>query len=191
MVPPPGAEVLPTGYKRVEYLECNNGSFIDTQITATSALEVICVSEIVERGTAIYGARDAANKNEHSLWNGCTTARWGTKQLDYTGDARYGRIKTQFRNTLYINDELIAQTNDTAWVSKYSFFLFAINTAGIVEYNAGKLRIYTFRVIDDGKIKNNLVPALDPIGRPCMYDLISHQPHYNAGAGEFLYPTES
>ena len=36
----------------------------------------------------------------------------------------------------------------------------------------------------------NLLSALDPNGRPCMYDTVSGQPFYNAGTGEFLYPTE-
>jgi hypothetical protein len=179
------ADGFPVNYTRLEYLESNNGSFIDTQITATSALEVICVSEIVERGSAIYGARDGLNVNEHAIWNGCSTVKWGSQRI-YTSEPTYERIKTRLRNAFYINDELIAQTNDTVWASKHSFFLFAVNDVGHALHNSAKLRIYSFSVFDAGKIKNNLVPALDPTGTPCMYDVITRKAFRNNGTGQFI-----
>lgn len=55
-----------------------------------------------------------------------------------------------------------------------------------------EVKLHSAIITRSGETLANYIPALDPTGRPCMYDLISHQPHYNAsGVGEFLYPTES
>lgn len=34
----------------------------------------------------------------------------------------------------------------------------------------------------------NFIPAIDPTGAPCMFDLVSRKPFYNAGTGDFIYP---
>lgn len=45
---------------------------------------------------------------------------------------------------------------------------------------------YSWKFIKNGKFVHNLIPALDPTGTPCMYDLVSQQPYSNAGAGQFI-----
>lgn len=51
---------------------------------------------------------------------------------------------------------------------------------------AGKKR--KFKVHLNGKLMYDLLPALDPTGAPCMFDLVSRQPFYNVGTGDFIYP---
>lgn len=45
-----------------------------------------------------------------------------------------------------------------------------------------------FKVWKNDILLFDLVPALDPTGAPCMFDLVSRKPFYNAGVGDFLYP---
>lgn len=41
------------------------------------------------------------------------------------------------------------------------------------------------------RIVYDLVPCLDAVGAPCMFDMVSCKPFYNSGTGDFLYPAES
>lgn len=43
----------------------------------------------------------------------------------------------------------------------------------------------------NSKIIHKLIPALDRTGTPCMFDKVSRKNFYNAGTGDFLYPTTS
>lgn len=40
----------------------------------------------------------------------------------------------------------------------------------------------------EGELKGHYIPALDPTGAPCMYDIVTREAFYNAGTGDFLYP---
>lgn len=50
-------------------------------------------------------------------------------------------------------------------------------------------KMWYFRVLYDGVVSHNYVPALDPTGTPCMYDTITRTTYYNSGTGDFLYPS--
>lgn len=43
--------------------------------------------------------------------------------------------------------------------------------------------IYSFSANYDGTPAANYIPALDTAGRPCMFDLVTKKPFYNAGTG--------
>ena len=49
------------------------------------------------------------------------------------------------------------------------------------------MRVYWFKIFEDGQIVRNFIPALDPNGIPCMYDTVGQKPYYNAGTGNFKY----
>ena len=49
------------------------------------------------------------------------------------------------------------------------------------------MRWWSIKMSTGESVKYDLVPALDPTGRPCMFDLVTRTPFYNAGTGEFLY----
>ena len=77
---------------------------------------------------------------------------------------------------IFINDAL-----DLAWSKGYekqidSLSLFGSTNCKIFEYNLQS---------DSPIIK--LLPCLDMINRPCMYDTVSQQAFYNLGTGEFGY----
>ena len=48
-----------------------------------------------------------------------------------------------------------------------------------------------FRAWRNGALRYDLIPCLDSTGAPCMFDLVSRKTFYNAGTGDFSYPTES
>lgn len=76
-----------------------------------------------------------------------------------------------------VSGQQVAGTNGNMW-------LFARN--GYANY--GSFRIYSFSIVNATSVCIlNLIPVLDPSGRPCMYDLVTKKPFYNQGTGEFTY----
>lgn len=48
-------------------------------------------------------------------------------------------------------------------------------------------RCFYSKIWNNDVLVQHLIPALDPTGRPCMFDLVQRKPYYNQGTGEFLY----
>jgi hypothetical protein len=90
---------------------------------------------------------------------------------------------------LQIGDEFYARNvNVTSTArTKATFFL-----SEVVASNVNKgARIYECAITKVGKDLFRGIPCLDRTGTPCMFDLVSRQPFYNSGTGDFLYPTAS
>ena len=48
-----------------------------------------------------------------------------------------------------------------------------------------------FKFWFNNKLTRYLIPSIDKTGTPCMFDLVSRKNFYNAGTGQFIYPTIS
>lgn len=56
------------------------------------------------------------------------------------------------------------------------------------EPNLGSsMRLYSLKMCTNRVDIRNFLPALDPTGKPCMYDTVTQQPFYNLDTGEFGY----
>lgn len=53
----------------------------------------------------------------------------------------------------------------------------------------GRKKFFKFWFND--KLTRHLIPSIDKTGTPCMFDLVSRKNFYNAGTGQFIYPTTS
>lgn len=186
-------EGLPLGYRRCEYLESTGTQWIDTGFTATN-------------NTGLYAEwmfnGQGANHNQHVLsctFLYCARPRkvnnvWiaqGIIGANNSSDFEltFGKkniSSTNFQNSKTINFnettikvyEVIAPPRDKVILCGYS------------DLNASYLfcgRIYSAKISEGTEIVRNLVPALDPNNRPCMFDTVTSTPLYNQGTGEFLY----
>lgn len=94
----------------------------------------------------------------------------------------------------YLDDVAIAEINvPIAYSSFRDIHIFGYHL-GDVNYsiNYGFIgRIYEAKITQDSMLINHFIPALDSTGTPCMFDLVSRQPFYNSGIGDFLYPTDA
>lgn len=70
------------------------------------------------------------------------------------------------------------------------FVLFSVKRYGRFAYSQ-KVRKKWLVLKADGGTLFSLIPALDPTGAPCMFDIVSLTPFYNSGTGDFLYPTDA
>ena len=177
--------LLPSGFKRVEYLESTGTQFIKTGIEFNSAntYEIMTVAQL--RGS-----------NELSGWNaggifGSMQGFW-SDGMNYTSVS--GTVKSEIdlkitngNTTLRVGDEVLTRDNSNlALYAKMPYPIFAYtNESGGIR-SVARMRIYDeFLIFLNSTIRWHGVPCLDENDKPLFYDIINGERYYNAGTGEF------
>ena len=184
---------LPYGYTRCEYLESTGTQWINT--------------EVVPYNVYFKSEEKAQYTNTHRQQHGCITADRkylapigiyegnffcqidkGVNVLRIADTSRHVFV-TDFKNGIaYIDDISYTITKDFAHTN-IRFYIFARSLNGEALTKNYK-KCWYYNIYIDDILTRNFIPALDPTGRPCMYDTITKQPFYNQGTGEFLYKLE-
>jgi hypothetical protein len=188
---------LPFEYTPVEYLESTGTQWIQTEtlLDANSKLDVtwaairkevglwrlICCSPSIF--TAWQDYKDDENARLRVDVNGSPT-HFPTFQMR---DQQKNRITYSSGRITFNGEEGVCNVGSTQ--TSGTARLFYGYSLPIGYASAG--RAYEVCIKNDGVTALQLIPALDPTGTPCMYDLVSKQPFYNRGTGDFLYPTDS
>lgn len=179
------ADGLPIDYTHVEYLESTGTQYIklgDYDVVPDTGFEV----EFLKHKAQTNGFCGSGNRM--SLWHyghGQVAARYGggDATLAYMpNDTRIVCKKIDARNWLD-GVEKASNTGSNSDVKTYSMWLFATD----VYYRSATV-IYSAIFWQGAAVLHDVIPALDPTGTPCMFDLISKTPYYNNGTGDFLYP---
>lgn len=203
---------LPDDYRKVEYLESTGTQYIDTKWLVQTPISLEIDVEGLGSDSSYYlGAISRMDKSAKEQFRYLlghqqktaltydTGAGWHiiygflenrkSLKLDTTRLWDATAVSLKINGERY-TDAHVVGAGHLPYPNESPLFLFACsinNAASIV----GPLRIYSLSIHSDGKNKFAFVPCLDKTGAPCMFDLVSRKPFYNAGAGDFLYPTES
>ena len=187
--------ILPKGYRRVEYLESTGTQYINTLIKPNQGtgtyVDALCVGG--DSSCNVDGASNQlmtphiksgnnAGYAYRGSWSGIsgflTTDRYiGTLNWNSDGKATLTTVNKSWSTNLSIVN----------FSSSYNLHIFNPNG---YSYN-GMFRIYSYKVMQDGELILDFVPAVDNHNTPCMYDLVSQKPFYNSGTGTFTYPYSS
>ena len=195
-----GGNTLPAGYKRLEYLEATGAQYINTGLPSSNKTEVRAVAMVTPyAGATIY----------HRLFGSDTetdprlTLTLTVRETGVTFGSRFGSTSRSFSSGI-TNADLVAssfeyfvsaeragvvgkkeQTNllDAEWQCEAQTQLFCWGSN-----MSAKGRVYSFTMKEEGVLKLNYVPVLDPTGAPCMFDTVSRKPFYNSGSGDFVTP---
>lgn len=189
---------MPAGYRRCEYLEIPvgwSGPWIDTMIPAANNLLIDIdfqtlntyengdsecwvfgywragVCTLIGRYTKYAQARQGTDTVSNGVYFPCDYQRhrmgWDADYYYLDGERYDSAIAPQF-NT---------------YTTTQTFPLFRSSHSG-----SRGARIWKFVARDlDKKPVSTMIPALDPAGKPCMYDTVRAKPFYNVGSGQFLY----
>ena len=198
---PLGGFPLPAGYTRLEYLETIIGDdHINTGIIPggkiLSAEVDASILEAVTDVAFLLGSVTSISSDEfrRGVFN-------GKKRVKLNSSAVSGSTFDASRKIYYINRpqgsgvgaEVLLSAAPVAIADSNNrpVYLFRSNAApypnGINGNDRSRKRIYGCKIWDGATVVRNYLPALDPAGRPCMFDTVSRKPFYNAGSGEFLY----
>lgn len=196
--------LLPEGYKRVEYLKDNGNQFINTNYipTINTGLWIIAIQDNYNDSMA-FGVRE----NSNYFYCPCSRRNYpyyyGWKD-DVQMSPKDDRSSYHYQSSLnWLNDKK-AILNITNTISynfdltnfeesfNYPIYLFGRNASGTVERKYGG-RIYRAKISEGTEIIHDYIPCLDANGKPCLYDILGtgtteENTYYNLGTGaDFTY----
>lgn len=185
---------LPTGYKRVKYLQSvseedadgnvnwqyfqinEDGSnytriFVETENYQTAGAATVFHADVLGFLCNINHWRlDWRNKYNYFRENVAHV----TADIYLTGDT-----KCIFNGTEY---EIVEGTR-SGTIKNITFMGFSYRET---YYHRG-IRLYKAEIYTAEGCIHRLLPCLDETGTPCMYDVITNTPYYNQGTGDFTY----
>jgi hypothetical protein len=193
---------LPSGYRQVEYLYSDGNQWIDTGVIPNSTTDFYL--DFLFTGKSGLGwlisfgcVRSAAVVNgvyslrTHTAY-GYITFQSGGSQATYVSRLNNKNIRVQVEkrgNDLYFNGDYVASRTDIVGAYQLNIYLFTAYDAstGSATNNRDEMIIYRCKISNNDILQRDFIPCLDPNNRPCMFDLVTKQPFYNQGTGEFLY----
>ena len=194
---------LPSGYKRVEYLQSQPSGakqYIDTGYVydKDSYIEAQVRFYTTDSGSAVFGVRG----DTYTMIAITAGELWYKKSLNSTiansasivVDDLYNLKQEEKKLVVYNLDKGSTRaivTDDNFETEKMNLFLFASHSklnsidSAPREYSKG-LKVYSFSITRNGEKVVDLVPCLDNKRVPCFYDRARKLTLYNAGTGSFI-----
>lgn len=182
---------LPAGYLECDYLESSGTQYIDTGLSVVGRRWTVdCaflsasnpfMGAIVNNSGTYYRCHSTGNAVAIGFALGSAFPSISGNPLDrhtYAADA-----------TLGTSIDAGSWTAPVGTLPNTEIWLFARHGVGIANSYVSA-RVYSSAIAEagtGGAIVQNLVPALDESGIPCMFDLVTSAPFYNAGTGTFAY----
>ena len=164
-----GNETIKT-IKKLDYLESNQGDYINTEYYASNKTKVETKFSIhAESSSAVFGARqnvnqenmkaymlvDAASSNKYLYSYYGTAIKWINNEFEE--DKIY--TATMEKGICEIEDLGSAGTETNMEFSmEIPMYLFAFNEGGRSDYKQAGTRIYYFKIYEDEKIVMDLIP---------------------------------
>lgn len=189
---------LPTGYKRVEYLESDGNQYIDTGLKG--GLDTFGVeTKVYVNNSAYYYV--LGNFNQTGQCGLMRRSSDTTKVIfiyyvsSNSTVVSLGTVNSEIvfsnKNNQIISNGVVKGTmpNNTSKLQNSNLCLFGTSIG--TKFDASG-KVYYLKIYSDLTQTNlimDLIPCLDNNNVPCMYDKISGNTFYNAGTGTFSYGT--
>ena len=174
---------LPSGYKRLEYIQSSGTQYINTGFKPNQNTKVSAVFQGNKTSDAtVFGCDAGWGSNGFSVF--ANAAQFGSKTtsgLTFYGDTQISVIFD--KGTLYKNDTQVWNTSGL-FSSQNEMTLFANNRNGSAqEFMTGK--IYSCQIYDNGSLVRDYIPAKLDDGTVGLYDRLNGLLYINAGTGTF------
>ena len=190
-----GGDKLPAGYTRLEFLESTGTQWVSTGIVPTSRAGFrVRLSGPLSTGSGwgyLFGTQNASGGTRFYLAHSTRfVAGFGADVLSNVQSVENEWLEVNYGNSGKFNiGSTSINLQPLNFAPLYEFLLFRMAYRGNSPSDPTKpIRVFAFELTEDAKIVCNMVPALDPTGAPCMFDLVGRQPYYNSGTGDFTYP---
>lgn len=180
---------MPSGYKRLEYIQSSGTQYINTGFKPNQDTRVVMDVDLLANTAwvALFGARDAATTKEYSVITSSATAinsRFNTSNVSLTVSTVIGRYLIDKNKALcLINSSQLKNTSSTFQPS-YSMYLFAQNNGGVT-WGLAKVKLYYCKVYDNGTLVRDFIPCQTATGEIGLWDDVNSVFYGNAGTGTF------
>lgn len=202
-LPYPDGIVLPTGYKRCEYLEFHGTEYINSGVLLKNDIGISLDLSTTSSSKTMIGARNNAIKGVLFGYHSPST-----QGEDYRMYFAYGANSTNYTVQTNVCDGLLHHIvldsqqakidNESVVINRGNEFpqmLLFIGTwnnyNGTPDDRMFEGNMYSVRIYDSNGNLFNGIPCLDDNDVPCLYDTVSNTTFYNDGTGTFgykLYP---
>lgn len=184
---PKNSGMLPKDYTEVQSLifDYTPGStFINTGITANSTLKINVDFVVYDSKFALFG--------------GSSVGSYGGIRLFQTNNsiyAAFGSNREQTQKVLPIYTHLITEMSlgklvingvSYACSTGSEFYPLSVGIDQASGYGING-EIFSLKIEQNNVLVRDFIPALDPNGVPCLFDLVQNQPYYNNGTGQLKY----
>lgn len=172
---------LPSGYKRLEYIESSGTQYIDTGFKPNQDTRVVMGFQLTKESSnyrAIMGVRDTVSDtapNQFVFWNYPSevfrTDFFGTnKTID--GLTRLSRMTLdKNKNVTTIGGQTITNTAASGQCTQ-NLYLFCVNEAGTAKYFA-EAKVWPIKVYDNGTMIRHYIPCINSEGTAGLYDMVN------------------
>ena len=211
-------DVLPEGFTRVNYIESTGQQIIDTEFYGgidSHATEIDFVYTKAQTATSLFAARTNAGVSpspsrvgnlyfgqdgRFSVYVGSTgnLMTLPANARINVGDRRIARLEVdsvnhEVRRVLTTADQtpVLISEQSMAW-SGTSLTLHPMGLCGGNTQNvwseAASIKVYRFRLWENGVQTREFIPCLDSAGKACMYCPLTKRAYYNVRSNDdFLY----
>ena len=184
---------LPSGYKRLEYIQSTGNQYVDSGFKPNNNSRVVLDFEPTAAYSSIvgiFGIRDTKSATAAKMFvfwnNGANTFR-----TDYFGTQKTMTVSTLLarqtvdkdKNVTTIGSVSASNTASTGQCSN-NLYLFCTNNAGTANYFA-KLKLYSCKIYDNGTLVRDFIPCQTTAGEIGLWDDVNSVFYGNAGTGTF------
>lgn len=178
---------LPSGYKRLEYIQSSGTQKIDTGFKPNNNTKITADAEYISSdGTypALFGARNGGSQQFWLFWGGSAfISRYNTSDITVAATPTDRHQFTLNKNVLSIDGS--SATGATAtFQSNYNAYLFSVNASGSTSYYC-KARLYSCQIYDNGTLVRDFIPCQKSDGTVGLWDDVNGVFYGNAGTGAF------
>lgn len=180
---------IPSNFTRVEYLQSTGTQYIDTGYIPTNSTGMkLSWTRADNNDRAVMGTRNSSagdtrffigaySQGMYISWNTLYVVPTTTQiNTFYETSMNYKNDRKRF-----LDGTELSQITETLASINQSIYLFWIPSAA----NKARSKIKYAQITEGSELVRYFIPCIDPLGVPCMYDLVGKKPYYNAGTGTF------
>lgn len=181
---------LPSGYRRLEYIQSSGKQYIDTGFKPNQNTRVLAKAYLVDSTNgypSVFGTRNGSSSQFWAFWAPSEKifhGRYNTRVIDVKSSPTDFDIYDFNKNTLTINGVKSQATTETFTASN-NLWIFGVNSSGSLQYGSS-VRLYLFKIYDNGTLIRDFVPCINASGEVGLYDLVDKKFYGNAGTGVFV-----
>ena len=180
---------LPSGYKRLEYIQSSGTQYINTGFKPNNNTRV--VMDLLYTGSeSISNEFGAWNSSNNASFISLTTGKnnlypfYGNTSKQVSADRTARHTVDMDKNVVKMNGTTMITFNQMSFQCTYPMFLCCFNNVGATE-NMTSMRIYSCQVYDNGTIVRDFIPCQTTSGEIGLWDDVNSVFYGNAGAGTF------
>ena len=180
---------LPSGYKRLEYIQSSGTQYVDTGFQPNQDTRVFCDVVFVASSTAywLFGARNGNHDRTFGfLTHGNRYRSDYNKSADeYLTAVQSGRFTVdKDGNVTKINGETAKTAKAGTFQCTHNLYLLANNNNGTVGGQCSAT-LYSCQIYDNGTLVRDYIPCQTTAGEIGLWDDANSVFYGNAGAGTF------